>query len=388
MKQIYFCRFRIVSVFLTLILVQMAFGLTVTNADGVENSYHAEMGRGTGQGMLEKWCALPNYSFDEQGGIPGWAFQGCKECHIGASWNPENSSVDCDVCHMSANPTRADVPTVEKCMGCHSKDTAKRGDVFSAEEDVHIAAGMLCQSCHEAARPYTGHQFKKGSAIDTTEPTMKHTLSCTTTCHDPQPHRGKGKRGETLNLHTTKVACETCHTGLRPAPALASRQWNVFTDKGVFTQKRAAGWLPEHKWYDNEGPGATGDYHLPILTYTERREAEGAKIYPFNAVTVDWFVKYETSDFDDIIIVPEVKKADLDGDLTTTVDEMREFYAGATLRTADMNFSISHSVVPKRLAFDCKDCHGRNGWVLNWQELGYDADPGTKPRGKDKDKVN
>ena len=105
-------------------------------------------------------------------------------------------------------------------------------------------------------------------------------------------------------------------------------------------------------------------------------------------MTVDWFVKDEASDFDDIIIVPEVKKADLDGDLTTTVDEMREFYAGATLRTADMNFSISHSVVPKRLAFDCKDCHGRNGWVLNWQELGYDADPGTKPRGKDKDKVN
>ncbi|MDX2416562.1 MAG: IPTL-CTERM sorting domain-containing protein, partial [Xanthomonadales bacterium] len=63
-------------------------------------------------------------------------------------------------CHDSDYPLtergelqEIDVPTVAKCMTCHVKDTAKRGDIFDPEAgpevDVHIAAGMLCQDCHE-----------------------------------------------------------------------------------------------------------------------------------------------------------------------------------------------------------------------------------------------
>jgi methanogenesis multiheme c-type cytochrome len=184
------------------------------------------------------------------------------------------------------------------------------------------------------------------------------------------------KKGKALNKHTRKVACETCHTGLRPAMALESRKWNVFSDGKPVTTKYAVGWLPEHKWYDNTGPGASGDYHLPILSHTERRDIEGAKIYPFNAVTVDWYVKDDESGFDDVIIVPEVKAADADGDGTVTLDEMQAGkYPKANLMTADMNFSISHSVTPAKQAFDCNDCHGQNGWVLDWNELGYAKDP-------------
>jgi len=176
------------------------------------------------------------------------------------------------------------------------------------------------------------------------------------------------------------VACETCHTGLRPAKALASRKWNVFKEDGSpLTTKRDVGWLPVHKWYDNTGPGASGDYHLPILGFTERRDEPGAKIYPFNPVTVDWFVKKKNFDFDDVIIVSEVKAADtdgyVDGLMTVTVDEMQDVYRKAKLVTADMNFSINHSVVSKDLAFKCGNCHGRNGWVLDWQQLGYPKDP-------------
>lgn len=50
-------------------------------------------------------------------------------------------------------------------------------------------------------------------------------------------------------------------------------------------------------------------------------------------------------------------------------------YPNAMLVTADMNFSISHSVPHKEMAFKCRDCHGRNGWVLNWNQLGYAKDP-------------
>ena len=63
-----------------------------------------------------------------------------------------------------------------------------------------------------------------------------------------------------------------------------------------------------------------------ILSHTERRGLEGAKIYPFNAV----------------IIVPEVKTANANRAGTVTVQEMRKVYRKATLKTADMNFSISH----------------------------------------------
>ena len=375
--------FRALLVALTLSLLAAA---PAAASGGVEDSYHGQMGFGTDTGMLEKWCALPNFSFSQQGGVDGWASQSCNACHIGAYWNPTKPEAQCNLCHTSAIPVGNDV-TIAGCVNCHKKDTAKRGDVFTAEEDVHIAAGFLCQDCHlRVTDSMSDHQFLKGTAIDTTESTMEATMSCRMAgCHEAVPHRPNVK-GRNLDKHIAKVACETCHTGLRPGSALASRQWNVFSPEGVVkTTKRAPGWLPEHKWYDNTGPGASGNYDLPILGYTERRNVEGAKIYPFNAVSVDWFVKERKSDFDDVIIVPEVKAADANADGTVTTEEMRVTHRTATLKSADMNFSISHSVVPKKLAFDCNDCHGRNGWVLDWKQLGYKSDPrgnGSRKRRK------
>lgn len=342
-------------------------------ADSIEDSYHGQLGYGSGAGMLEKWCALANFSFEQEGGIDGWIARGCDECHMGAGWNPARPKVDCYLCH-----DREDVllVPVSGCMKCHTMDSAKRGDLFTAGQDVHLAAGLLCQDCHVMAREtYADHQFLKGSALDTTEPTLEGTLSCTAFCHDPTPHTGR-PYGNRLNRHTSKIACETCHTGRRPASALATRNWTVFdADGAAQTRWRPAGWIPEYKWYDNTGPGAAGDFELPTLGYSERRDAPGARIYPFNAVTVTWFVKTPESALDDVIIVPEVKAADRNGDGTVTLDEMRLFFPRATLKTADMNFSISHSVQPGEAALDCGDCHGHKGWVLNWQELGYGRDP-------------
>jgi hypothetical protein len=38
-------------------------------------------------------------------------------------------------------------------------------------------------------------------------------------------------------------------------------------------------------------------------------------------------------------------------------------------------FNVSHSVVPKEEAFNCSDCHGDTGFVLDWEALGYYGDP-------------
>lgn len=374
------------------ILALIALPLTSVSAQessGVEASYHGQLGYGTGLGMLEKWCALPNFSYYQQEGIDGWTDinkRDCSNCHIGAQWNLTRNESQCDYCHSSATPGALDDEvTIAGCMNCHKKDKAKRGVDFRAVNDVHIAAGYLCQDCHlKVDDDVSDHQFLKGTAIDTTEPTLMGTLSCTSACHEQQPHAGGTDKAAKLNAHTAKVACETCHTGLRPNKALASRQWNVFTAEGKpLTTWRDPGWLPDHKWYDNTGPGASGDGHLPILTHTERRGLDGAKIYPFNTVTVDWFVKKKNSDFDEVIIAPEVKAADANGDGTVTTQEMRQVYRKATLKSADMNFSISHSVAPAEEAFQCNDCHGRHGYVLNWDQLGYSKDPnGGSGKGK------
>lgn len=345
-------------------------------APGIESSYHGQLGFGTGLGMLEKWCALPNFSYDQQGGVAGWTSQTCNDCHIGAAWNPTRPAPLCRTCHGVDVPTAATPPAVANCMSCHKKDTEKRGDLFTVDTDIHLAAGLACQDCHvRISDASSDHQFAKGRVLDTTEPTLKGTLACVP-CHPAQPHASLGDRGLALDEHLDKVACETCHTGPRPGGALASRQWNVFTvSGGPVSVMRQPGFMPVYKWYDGTGPGAAGDYHIPVLGVTERRNAPGAKIHPFNPITVSWYVKKKNSSYDQVIPVPQVKAADVNGDRTVTLDEIRKVYRQATLVTADMNFSVSHSVRPAAQAFLCSDCHGRSAWVLDWKALGYAKDP-------------
>jgi len=355
---------------------------------GVEDSYHGQLGIseaydddgwGNGLGMLEKWCALPNFNLGEQGQD---AWEGsCGSCHIGASWRSEpDTNPDCTSCHGGSIDTELTAPTVAKCMTCHSKDTAKRGDVFNAANDVHIAAGKNCQFCHpRLSDEYSDHQIAKGTVIDTTEDTMEGSMNTCADCHGLTPHRHNVRNGGMLDKHYDEVACEVCHTGKRPGSALESRTWAEFTIAGTpVTEKRETDWMPEHKWYHSEG----FTDHLPILGYTELMDYPGAKIYAFNPVTVTWFVTGESDSLDDSIVVADVKAADVNPvDRTTTEDEMRAYnssqYPTATLVTEDMNFQISHSVT-KEDAFNCDDCHGDTGWVLDWNQLGYDGDPRHK----------
>jgi len=66
MKYRYPVALKFVILPFALVLLLLSAG-SATASGGVENSYHGQMGLGTGLGMLEKWCALPNFSFSEQG---------------------------------------------------------------------------------------------------------------------------------------------------------------------------------------------------------------------------------------------------------------------------------------------------------------------------------
>jgi hypothetical protein len=69
-------------IFITLLLALMVSPANTQAKDVVESSYHGQLGRspalggwGNGLGMMEKWCALPNFSFEKQGRIKGWKKQ-------------------------------------------------------------------------------------------------------------------------------------------------------------------------------------------------------------------------------------------------------------------------------------------------------------------------
>jgi len=104
-----------------------------------------------------------------------------------------------------------------------------------------------------------------------------------------------------------------------------------------------------------------------------------AKIHPFNVIKATWFIQRGDASLDDVIIVPEVKAADANKDGETTVEEMRKYekgkYKDATLVSREFNFSVTHSIVPSDQAFSCLDCHGEEGYVINWKKLGYAEDP-------------
>ena len=351
----------------------------------VINSYHGQLGKDTGLGMLEKWCSLPNFRYDLQG-VETWNVK-CGFCHVGGGFDTEGEplNINCNRCHeeVEGEIGNAGPVTIASCaLTCHAKDKAKRGDIFDADHDVHISAGMGCQYCHESEK----HNLLKGDAIDTTEETYVNTMNQCQDCHGESPHNIRGK-GETYNKHANKIACETCHTGVRPAGiALAYRTWATFNEDGTpVTTKRMETWIPELKWHKS-GSGDGG--HLPILGFTDQRTVPGSKITPFNAVTVDWFNTGENVALDDTILVSEVKAADANGDRTTTVEEMQAYdsgsdgsdYPDAVLITEDMNFQISHNVTLVD-AFTCKACHGDEAYVItDWKQLGYPKDPALRGR--------
>ncbi len=363
-----------VLVILSLVLLFYLAGAQAR--DVAESSYHGQLGKspalggwGNGLGMLEKWDAFNNFSFEKQGRIKGFNKK-CGQCHVSAYRDPATGKTDCRLCHETKDGKGR--PTVAQCAKCHSSYGAlKRGDVLDEEHDIHIAVGMRCHDCHERlSDPRSDHQFAKGYAIDTTEDTMEGTLSCIK-CHEEKPHE-RLDEGEILDSnHVNNIACVTCHTGPRPGEAIESRSWNKFTKDGKpVTKKRAPGWIPKHKWYIGKKLS-----HLPILGTTDLM----AKIYPFNVVKVTWFIERGDAALDDVIIVPEVKAADANKDGETTVEEMRTYkkgkYKDATLVTKELNYSVTHSIVPTEQAFSCEHCHGESAKVLNWKELGYDGDP-------------
>jgi len=328
----------------------------------------------------------------------------CGGCHIGGKFgnvnlilagdpnspwerDPVRLTVDCARCHEKVGDELG-TPSMAKCMSCHGKEVAKRG--FDTTNDVHMVDhGMLCQDCHfRFTDGDSDHQFAKGTVLDTSLDTSKDTMDggCSAAaCHGPTPHTDP-VFGGTLNTLHTKVACETCHTGLRKGGlALKSRSWQGGSPANA---KRMEDWVPFHKWYDGSGSPSywPASGHLPILGADEMKGKPGAKIYPFNNISVTWWLKNTGNPaeppLDDIIPNCVASQFKTDYGHAPSQSEMQSYdydgdtypdYPDAKLFSGTTSFNVSHSV---EASFYCSDCHGWSNYVMEWADLGYTDDPG------------
>lgn len=273
---------------------------------------------------------------------------GCSSCHIGRGTEPSATestaqleNIDCLLCHQKAYKRKKDattglmvpdtanmaismdqaVQTVHQperanCLQCHAKagggDAVKRGDLALATAntldehyDQHMAttgANLQCQDCHVSQN----HKIAgKGSDLRTTD--LNTDISCGNSgCHSSKPHDASS-----LNRHTTKVACQTCHIPYYAKNAVDTAateatethrtwqvpEWNAANNRFDPTPTLANNLVPQYQFWDRYSTAyLLGDEAVkdPVTgNYPTSRPRGGvndpaSKLFPF---------KYKTSDY-------------------------------------------------------------------------------------------
>ncbi len=363
-----------------------------------------------------------NYCINVQSNWPR-----CTSCHIGYGWKDKSfdfskeENVDCLVCHADPkiykkNPKGAGMPKAnvdllaaaksvrnpnrDNCGSCHfyggGGENVKHGDLEgilshpSADIDVHMASGMVCQDCHETKN----HIIKgSGSSVSVSD---SNNIYCEG-CHGSEPHGIK-----ILNEHVHSVACQTCHIPTF-AKGKATKIWwdwskagkdvkNIKKEYGRETYNKMKGefhWgkniRPEYAWYNGKMERyLIGDkFDSKKVLYLNKPmgsiKDNHAKIYPFKVMRGKQIYDSEY----DYLIVPH-----LWGGYWKYFDWNRAAKEGMKIAglpysghygfvETKMYWRINHEVVPKGKALKCMDCHGKNG-MMDWKALGYKGDPMLK----------
>lgn len=113
-------------------------------------------------------------------------------------------------------------PGPDRCLFCHTTREVERNPAHPHDQDVHLALGMTCISCH---RNHVDHQITRGdgSAQDLEHDAGNATLSCRG-CHlgeSPQARAGRLGAPRPLHpglpaFHLEKISCTACHAGPWP----------------------------------------------------------------------------------------------------------------------------------------------------------------------------
>jgi octaheme c-type cytochrome (tetrathionate reductase family) len=370
----------------------------------------------------------------------------CTSCHAGYGWKdasfdfskPEN--VDCLVCHdttgtykklpaAAGHPAYKDLelppksgkiwPAVdllkvarsvgktsrETCGACHffggGGDHVKHGDLDSSlvkptrAMDVHMGgANMTCTSCHRSEK-----HVIPGKALSVSASGAGMTLDCTD-CHAGNPHKDNPR----LDMHTDRIACQTCHvpTFARTLPTKVWWDWSTagkdqpvrkdqyglaLYDKMKGDFEWAKDVTPVYMWFNGSTHrvlmGDKVDASKVVhLNYPHgARSDKSAKITPFKLMRGKQPYDSGTSQ----IAVPHLfgpggfwQTYDWSSALANGMKVAGLYYSGnfGWVET-DMYWKVNHMVVPKAQALKCNDCHQANG-RLDWKALGYGSDPRYK----------
>ncbi|MCB2156441.1 hypothetical protein KQI84_16320 [bacterium] len=184
----------------------------------------------------------------------------------------------------------------EACLRCHHHGQAdyeyKRGTPYEPHTDVHAAAGMNCTACHEV----DAHKMARGSRVTDMFAWERQDVDVTCEkCHTDAPH----KTQVMLNLHTDKIACETCHIpevsgaarrvwaptyGVTEGPEANVPVYNAETGQWEpYSEYDGELKPPSYRWYNGQAsmlaePVANaGNWDMQPAT----RDSSGAKITPF-----------------------------------------------------------------------------------------------------------
>jgi len=354
---------------------------------------------------------------------PNWP--ACTACHTGYGWEDDNfnfddpNNIDCLACHDNTGyyvKSQAGVPAkgvdlvdIAKHVGnpkrlncgtCHFRggggDAVKHGDLDNSlinppdDLDVHMGKNdMVCTDCHRAE-----HHVMKGRSISVSLDD-ENQAKCTD-CHSQTPHQD-----DRLNMHTSTVACQTCHIPTFARKEATKTYWDwsqagqdlpitnpheYLKIKGRFVYERNV--VPTYAWYN----GMISDRYLIGDKFDPSQELAlnppagdisdpNAKIWPFK-------VHHATQPYDkqyNILLTPHTYGP---GGYWTDFDWDKALKAGAEAfglpysgdygfaRTA-MYWPTTHMVAPKEDALQCNACHTPDGAPgrLDWEALGYEGDP-------------
>ena len=357
----------------------------------------------------------------------------CTSCHIGYGWKDNKfdftdyKNVDCLVCHDTtgayekqplgsgfpveekrafSNKTyfppnysyiakNVGKPRIENCGKCHffggGGDNVKHGDLSSdlyhadKKMDVHMAkdgANLSCIDCHQTERHnITGKLYSVSN-------NNKNRATC------EECHKGDVHKNNTLNRHTNKIACQTCHipTYAKCKPTKMVWDWSTagkldkrgkqfkeYDSLHNVTYKSAKGtfkWetnvTPEYTWFNG-----TADQYIPGDVIEDTTNAvilnklfgsyndKNSKIIPVK-------IHRGKQIFDPVnkmLIVPHIYGHDSTAyhhglDWNTSAEAgMKEAglpYSGKyTFIKTEMYWPLNHMISPVGQSLKCIDCHSK-----------------------------
>jgi len=394
----------------------------------------------TGQ-MLGKRNLINNFCISIESNEPR-----CTSCHISYGWEDNTfdfeakENIDCLVCHDTTGtyqkfPTGAGYPATTD-----TEFPAGSGNIFSAPDYAYIAQNIgqtsreTCGACHfyGGGGDYVKHGDLDSSLIDPAFEIDVHMsadgadFDCTT-CHMTEDHKIAGSRYleapedwqgceschttepheiASLNHHTEKVSCQTCHIPEFARGGLPTKMtWDWSTagqlgangkplvtknddgqviydgKKGNFTYESNV--IPDYVWYNgNVSYTLTGEEIDPsqpvhINDFLGDKDDPTAKIYPVKTFTA--VQPYDSGN--NTLAIPHLfgsddaaywKSFDWDASIAAGMDYAGLNYSGQyDFVESIMYWPTTHMVAPISEALECHECHTAENGRVDFAALGF-----------------